>query len=65
MTLERLTMFEFHFFLTAGLTMIGFVSAMPPRLLLIHLKNLRSRVRRPAPSAAAEDCGSGSEGRRP
>lgn len=36
-------MFEFQYFLTAGLTMIGFVSAVPPRLLLSHLKNRRPR----------------------
>lgn len=41
-------MFEFQYFLTAGLTMIGFFSAMPPRLLRSHLKNRRSGQGRPA-----------------
>ena len=54
MSFERLTMFEFQYILTAGLTMIGFVSAMPPRLLRNHLKNRRSREDRRS-----------SEGRRP
>ncbi len=48
MSFERLIMFEFQYFLTAGLTMIGFFSAMPPRLLRSHLKNRRSGQGRPA-----------------
>lgn len=36
-------MFEFQYFLSAGLTMIGFVNAMPPRVFISHLKNRRSR----------------------
>lgn len=49
-------MFEFQYFLTAGLIMIGFVSAVPPRLLLSHLKNRRPREdRHPASLAAGGD----------
>lgn len=58
-------MFEFQYFLTAGLTMIGLVSAMPPRLLRSHLKNLRPSGSRPAPTVPAEDRLSGSERRHP
>lgn len=41
-------MFEFQYFLTGVMTMIGFVNAMPPRLLLSRLKNLRCREGNPA-----------------
>lgn len=58
-------MFEFQHLLTAGLTMIGFVNAMPPRLLLGRLKAARSRTGDPeARPAAAESRRSGDEGRR-
>lgn len=36
-------MFDIQHIVTAGLTMIAFVSAMPPRLLLDELRSLWSR----------------------
>lgn len=46
-------MFEFQYFLTAGLTMIGFVSALPPRVLISYLKNRRSSKTGPRTAPAA------------
>lgn len=57
-------MFEFQYFLTAVLTMIGFVNAMPPRAILGRLKAVRSRRAGPeARPAAAGSRRSGGEGR--
>lgn len=56
-------MFEFQYFLTAGLTMVGFVSAMPPRLLFSHLKALHSSEGDPfAASSGTEEDAAGNEG---
>ncbi len=58
-------MFELHYFLTAGLTMVGFVSAMPPRLLFSHLKALHSGESEPfaASLATGEDPAGNEAGR--
>lgn len=35
-------MIDAHYLLMAGITAIGFIGAIPPRLLVSHLKSLRS-----------------------
>ena len=54
-------MFDIQHIVTAGLTLIGLFSAMPPRLLLDELRNLRSRAdTSDSPSNPARD---GEDGR--
>lgn len=39
-------MFDIQFVLMAGATLIGFVNALPPRLMIAHLKSARAKAAR-------------------